>query len=273
MQSTPKQDYVWAMWDQCKTTAELRGSTMTINRVEPDGRYWSNSTAGPFEAEWPRIQACMNEQFKAHPYLDWLKARQVSTSSASGVVVPIGASAATSGPVTVPVWTVGDEWEYAYKSPSDGGTYVWAVTRVEMLDGAQHYVVKSGTREIFFRVSDLAIALERVDGVIVLREDPARLVYAWPLTVGKTWDQAHRQERPVDRQTTNRNSLYTVEADETVTVPAGTFRTLKITWRNKNTGSVLNEVWYCPSVKQWVKVREVLANGVRERELIGMKLR
>jgi len=32
-QNTPKQDYVWAMWDQCKQTDELRLSTMNISRA------------------------------------------------------------------------------------------------------------------------------------------------------------------------------------------------------------------------------------------------
>jgi hypothetical protein len=35
---------------------------------------------------------------------------------------------------------------------------------------------------------------------------------------------------------------------------------------------VLAELWYAPAIKQWVKIREVLANGVRERELISFKL-
>lgn len=56
-------------------------------------------------------------------------------------------------------------------------------------------------------------------------------------------------------------------------VPAGTFRALKIVWRNRNTNAVLYEVWYVPAVKQWVKLREVLSNGVRERELESFKLK
>lgn len=272
-QNTPKQDYVWAMWDQCKQTDELRVSTMSISRVEPDGRYWSNSTAGPFEAEWPRVQACMNAQFRAHPYLDWLKARSASAAASSGVIPPTSALAALSDPVMVPVWNVGDWWEYAYKSPSDSGSYVWSVDRLEVLDGTQHYVIKSGTREIFYRASDLASSIERVDGVVVLRHTPARMSYSWPLAPGKVWDQDTRDERPVDRQTTNRKSTWAVEGEETVTVPAGSFRTFKIVWRNRNTSALLYEMWYAPAVKQWVKIREVLANGVRERELVGFKAR
>jgi len=172
-----------------------------------------------------------------------------------------------------PVWRVGDEWEYAYRSPSDSGTFVWSVNRIETLDGVEHYVIKSGTRDIFFRVSDLASSLERVDRVVAVRNSPSRLSYAWPLTAGKTWEQRFREERPADRQTTDRNTLWTVEADETVTVPAGTFWTLKIVWRNRTTSALLYEMWYAPQVKQWVKIREVLSNGIRERELVAYKLK
>jgi hypothetical protein len=169
-------------------------------------------------------------------------------------------------------WRVGDEWEYAYKSPSDSGTYVWSVNRLEALDGVPQYVIKTGTREIFYRASDLAVSIERVDSVVIMRETPPRLIYSWPLTVGQRWEEAHRLERPVDRQTTNRNSVWTVEAEETITVPAGTFRAFKIVWRNKNTDAMLTEMWYAPDVKQWVKIREVLSNGVREREMVSFKL-
>lgn len=175
------------------------------------------------------------------------------------------------GQVMAPVWQMGDEWRYAYKSPSDSGTFVWSVQRIESVDDVPHYVIRSGTREIFYRVSDLAFSFERVDGVVVDRAKPSRLSYVWPLAVGKTWEQSYVREQPVDRQTTNRDSLYTVDAEETITVPAGTFRTLKIIWRNKNTGALNNEVWYAPDVKLWVKMREVLSNGIRERELLAFK--
>ncbi len=142
-----------------------------------------------------------------------------------------------------------------------------------MVGGVQQYVIKAGTREILYRASDLAFSVERVDSVVTMRETPPRPIYSWPLTVGQRWEQTTRLERPVDRQTTERNSVWTVEAEETVTVPAGTFRTFKIVWRNKNTEAVLTEVWYAPDVKQPVKIREVLSNGIRERELVSFKLK
>jgi hypothetical protein len=270
MQTTPQQDYTYEMGRNCETP------TTKLERVAPDGRYWiqARGDASLASTEYPRFFACMKDQFQAHPFLDWLKAQKRDAKQppvAVGSASP--AAAAPSGPIMAPVWKIGDEWQYAYKSPTESGTYVWSVSRLEMLDGVQHYVIKSGTREIFYRVSDLASSLERVDGVVVSRETPSRLNFSFPLTVGKSWEQAHRQERPVDRQTTNYNSVWTVEAEETVTVPAGIFRTMKITRRNKNTGALILEMWVAPDVKQFVKIREILSNGQRERELTSFKLK
>src|SRR2546427_6589382 len=46
------------------------------------------------------------------------------------------------------------------------------------------------------------------------------------------------EERPAARQTAERVDTVTVEAEETVMVPAGTFKTLKIVCRNKKTGLI-----------------------------------
>jgi hypothetical protein len=136
-----------------------------------------------------------------------------------------------------PTWNVG-EWALRYESPVANGTYVWSVSREEALDGVPHYVLKTGTREIFFRKTDLAFTDERVDGKAVILSRPSRLRYVWPLVVGKTWDQAYRDERPVDRQTTDREDAVTIEGEEKISVPAGTFTTFKLVHRNKRTGSI-----------------------------------
>ena len=47
----------------------------------------------------------------------------------------------------------------------------------------------------------------------------------------------------------------------------------QIVWRNRNTSAVLYEYVVCAGGEQWVKIREVLTNGVRERELVGFKAR
>jgi hypothetical protein len=269
MGNTPQQDYTWEMGSICDSKVPF----YRMERVDADGRYWVRGTSN-IPPGLNNYFECMQEQVKAHPFLDWAKAqKRVASQPLVAVGATTAAASAPPGPIVAPVWQVGDEWQYAYKSPSDSGTYVWSVNRIESIEGVRHYVIKTGTREIFYRVSDLATSLERADGVVVNRDTPSRLSFAWPLTVGKSWEQSYRQERPVDRTTTDRNSLYTVDVEELVTVLAGTFRTLKISWRNKNTNAIIYKMWYAPDVKQWVKIREVLSNGIRERELVAFKLK
>jgi hypothetical protein len=147
------------------------------------------------------------------------------------------------------------------------------VDREEVVDGVPNYVIKSGTREIFYRKSDLATTRETLEGVVVLKNTPARFYYVWPMRVGQTWDQRILEERPKDRQSAERVDTVLVEAEETVTIPAGTFKTLKLVYRNKKTGALRYEAWYSPELKQVVKLRENLDAGVRVRELVTFKLR
>src|SRR5712692_1675775 len=143
--NTPQQDYVEEMGYKCARTGQFTGGTRVV-RVAPDGRYWvfAPGEAMVMRDEYPCFFACMKDQFQAHPFLDWLKAQK---REAQGSLAAVGSTSAVvslpSGPIMAPVWQVGDEWQYAYKSPSDSGTYVWSVNRIEVLDGVQHYVIKT----------------------------------------------------------------------------------------------------------------------------------
>jgi hypothetical protein len=71
MKDTPQQEYVWEMGRIC----DSRSNTWYMDKVEPDGGYTirgaTNSIAGP---NLPYFD-CMNEQFKVHPFADWLKTK------------------------------------------------------------------------------------------------------------------------------------------------------------------------------------------------------
>jgi hypothetical protein len=107
----------------------------------------------------------------------------------------------------VPAWRVGDEWAYRQEAPEGASTFVWSVDRTETIDGIAHYVVRSGTRETFYRVSDLAISLSTVSRDAVEQYRPAWQAITWPLTVGKAWEQRFTEERPRDRQTSSSRAL------------------------------------------------------------------
>jgi hypothetical protein len=201
----------------------------------------------------------------------WRGAQPVATTTkpASGAAVAV----APLRDAQIPTWKIGDEWAYRYDGAAGSGTYVWSVVRSEVMDGFDCYVIKSGEREIFYRKHDFASVREVVSGVVVRRDVPPRLNYQWPLVVGNKWQHDLTFENWRDRQTIATRQSWEVVAIEDVTVPAGTFKTIKIASRNERTNRPLYEMWYAPDVKQWVKIHEWRESGEQTRELIAYKLR
>jgi hypothetical protein len=176
--------------------------------------------------------------------------------------------------VEAPTWQRGDSWEFRWETPTGKGVFVWAVKQEQTLDGVPVYVISAdGTREIVYRKSDIAFVRETVDGTPVVVNTPPRLRYVWPLSVGRTWEQTLQEERGSPRRAGERADVVTVEAEETITVPAGTFQTLKIVCRNKDTQAIRYEEWYAPVVRHPVLLRERLAGGLRVRELTSFSVK
>ena len=99
------------------------------------------------------------------------------------------------------------------------------------------------------------------------------LHWQWPIEVGKSWTRAQRVTNHGTKQTTSYELTQKVEAYEDVTVPAGTFKTFRI-----STVSTLGDesmVWFSPNlgifVKQVNKRTEKHAQGVgtQTSELVG----
>ena len=85
--------------------------------------------------------------------------------------------------------------------------------------------------------------------------------------------RAH-EERPTENRADDRVDVVSVEAEETVTVPAGTFRAVKLVCRNKATQAIRYEEWYAPELKHPVLLRERLTSGeLRVRELTSYTVR
>jgi len=183
-----------------------------------------------------------------------------------------GIAAPAGPPVAAPTWSVGDEWTYRWESPQGSGTLVWWVSREAEIEGQPYWVMEGASQEIWHRKSDLAVAQFAVGKQLQSRNRPPHQYADWPLSVGKAWERAFEEERPATRETRNVVFRYHVEGAETVTVPAGTFQTLKIV-RRVRSGAILTEFWYSPEVRHWVRMREALgASGSRVHELIAYRL-
>src|SRR5262249_48437393 len=122
--------------------------------------------------------------------------------------------------VAMPQWHPGDEWQFRYESPQEKGTFVWVIQREEIVDGVPYYVGTSGRqREIYWRKTDLAWYMDKVQGDVEVRNVPPRLEYVWPLGPGKRWEQTYTLERPRDRLTQELARVCQVEGAETISVP------------------------------------------------------
>jgi hypothetical protein len=173
----------------------------------------------------------------------------------------------------VPVWKPGDEWQYRWQSPRGSGTFVWAVSREERMEGVTYYVVAAGTtREIYYRKTDFAYAMDKVNGQIELRHTPPSAYLPWPAWPAEKIQATYTRERPLERQTEQVTSTCESGPTEAVSVPAGTFQAVKIACRNSLTGSVTVEMWASLAVKNFVRQRTYFSYGTRERELVAFKL-
>lgn len=201
----------------------------------------------------------------------------VSLTGCSTAIPPASSNALPSplvsslGGPAAPVWHVGDQWVFRWESPDGRGEYTWTVNRIERIDGIEHYVVRTGPREIYFRATDLATSLETLSGRVERRNLPPRLGFSWPLTAGAMWRQRYLEEGD-GRSPAERTLDWTVEGEEDVQVDGGSFRALRIAARFHPTPDLAYEMWYAPAVKQWVRLKEYFPAGVRSRELIDFVL-
>ena len=190
---------------------------------------------------------------------------------------PSAAPHAVSGPSggaaarAADTWAPGSSWAYRYQSPRGSGTFEWVVDREEMLDGVRFYVITAGPREIYFRKSDMALYMEKLNGNVEVKMNPPIRMSSG--VSGEKWELRYVREAP-QQQAQSVSRKCTATGPEKITVPAGTFVTMKTTCVDVQTGETVYEAWYAPSAKQVARERSRFSKGEgwRERELIGMRL-
>ena len=248
---------IWERWKQCDNIPGV-----TLKEIKTDGQIWVLYTDSL--SQW---QECDRRAARAQGARG---ASTLPTPATSASIVPV----AVSGPSLLPVWHNGTEWAYRYENPGSTGTFVWSVDRVETVSGHPHYVIKTATREIFYRVDDLAYTKETVDGQVVREVTPSDWrFFAFPLVAGKSWDMQFHETRPVARETEEVRRRCVAEGEETITVPAGTFATVRITCKNLRNDSWLMTLWYSPQVRHLVREESTVLGGKRIRELISYRVR
>jgi hypothetical protein len=267
--NTLAQELAWERAEKCKGGV----AGIQITRVESDGRIWYQSNDS---SEGSQFSNCLRqaEREQAQRRVVAAPPPPVATTATASTSLPGPTTGiATSASIPIPTWRIGDEWAYRNEQPDRDSTFVWSVDDIERLDGVEHYVVKSSTRRIYYRTADGAITLQKVSGEVTNRYTPGWLPIAWPLTPGKKWENQFVEERIQARETENVRRECEVGAEETITVPAGTFTAIPIACRNQRNGALVYQYWYAPIVKHIVREVWQLTNGKRTRELIAYKLR
>jgi len=130
--------------------------------------------------------------------------------------------------------------------------------------------VTAGPREIFYRIDDLGFTRETLDGKISREISPSTWrVVAFPLRVGQSWSMKYVERRPVEQETESVERRCAAEGQEAVTVPAGTFATIRIACTNTRANAWVLTLWYSPVVHHMVKDEYPLKTGGRaSRELL-----
>ena len=258
-QETPAQKLAAERWEKCRNSVP----GVQLKEIRPDGQIWVwviDSGRG-----WRECEARAAAEQRSRRAVAGAEPPPASTTSPPPRTAD---SAGALGSVPMPNWEPGDEWTYRYEDRASAGTFVWAMDRKEALGGSEHYVIRAGSREIFYRASDGAMTLQKVSGRVVNRYTPGVLFIAWPLAVGKAWESRFTEEKPDDRQTEEVARACVAEKEEMVSVPAGPFRAIVVACRNLRNDVVAFRIWYSPEVRHIVK--EI--SGARVRELIAYKL-
>ena len=143
----------------------------------------------------------------------------------------------------------GDRWVYEWKSGKDSGTKTVEMIEIKEVNKVQFYVVKIDEVDHYYYTRDLHWAASVRDSKVESRMVPPQPWFVWPLEVGRKW--THRGTFEGLEGKTQHNDGFAVIAAETVEVPAGRFRALKVVRETDRRDSDL--YWYAPEVRWYVK--------------------
>jgi hypothetical protein len=180
----------------------------------------------------------------------------------------------------LPEWEVGYTWNYqstgSLTNISMNLTYEVIDTTIINVDGTDNevYVVNSTSimnifgsnlkeyRDKYISKNDLAIIKVEISFIGAMNEsiiresvfNPPVMEYDFPLYFGKTWTNSYNESIKVVGESDfniSRMNNYTIVAEETITVPAGSFECYKI--EIDNSLGIINYMWYSDKVRNIVK--------------------
>ncbi len=204
------------------------------------------------------FQACVPQQLEVNPGFG-KKGSEISAARAAPISQQTKAppiSKLAEGPeAQKPIWKVGYKWEYEWENPETGssGTITRRIIREDAFDGIPCFVIKYGRTEGFFTKDVLGFLASKRKGRVITKRDAPDQPLAWPLKVGKQWNNVYTREKPQEESSSNFDLQVVVAKLEEVTVPAGMFKAFKIEVYYSHTGNLSSEWWYSPEVEWFVK--------------------
>ncbi|MGC8703295.1 MAG: hypothetical protein ACP5RV_10210 [Thiomonas sp.] len=180
--------------------------------------------------------------------------------------------------MNLPDIRLGDRWVYVTRTQEEidcgdpGLIMANEVTHIGP-NGEVHVQVqrtnKAGSpalKNIYSNQFDL-LSREIVPGEAI-QYSPAFPQFVFPLSVGKNWKDVVTQSQPEWELHTKLGVSVSVEAEQTVTVPAGTFHAYRLQGHyTAAQATVMTHYWYAPAAGRAVKgIEDTLSiNGVRTR--------
>lgn len=184
---------------------------------------------------------------------------------------------------TVPKWesfvapAPGSSWTQVQRNTGSfgsGTTEVLVRVGEANLDGRKVATRETKAGNILMDTDGAWLGLTNPAGQVQVRFDPP-IGYQWPLTVGKTWTKDYTTTVAGSGQKIPFSATWKVEAYEDVTVPAGTFKSWRVSY--SDTGGTTQMLWSAPEVGGFVKRVEQRSAayqpggaGTRETELLSL---
>jgi hypothetical protein len=189
------------------------------------------------------------------------------------VLLAGGTSAQSESSVPSPKLEVDDQWEYEIVNLWQGGLLAQQQARVVSVTGTQAVVQFVTRRPVD---AEPKSSLVPIDMRSLTEINPARPTYVFldfPLYPGKTW----KFEYPNNAKTRGTDQVERwgkVVGWESVTVPAGTFRALRLEIKERRLSQVrdgvfpdyrYHTIWYAPEVKRFVRFEREARNAASQR--------
>ena len=196
-------------------------------------------------------------------------------------IAPTAAIAGDDEPVRAPYVEVGDCWSYRAIGIYNHGPINDYELCVNFVDRAKDIILATATVKNDGREIDLSYTLDWGCGtwIVGLICAPATNFLRFPLHIGDKFSVAYEYRNAI-RGSNIGTQQFDIEVVgwEDVTVPAGTFHSIKVVargsgTRNDGTQAIERTWWYVPDVNRYVKfVAQHRAWGSWSEELTGYRL-